>query len=296
MIRQRSILLLFLGMMAGAGLVFSSFKLLREEYGKVGYYSDTLHGRKTASGEKYDKNLLTCAHKTLPFGTLVRITRLDNKLSLVARVNDRGPYRDGYIVEVSRRGAEELDLIKAGSAKVKLEVIEKPSEESAETVNLGAAAKSVRPNAADVRATGTEATRPAQYSTPASTKPTSATKSPATASGADATKLPAAKSPAAAGGNEVYQIDVQKPAKTGFGVQVSTLYNAPNVFPEVSKLQKYWPGKVMVSMQPMPEATENTVYKLILGPFTDRAMADKIRVEAAKKGYPKCFVVDLSKI
>lgn len=299
MIRQRLLLTLLFGSLTSMLLGLTSFELDREEYGKVGYYSDALQGRKTASGEKYDKNLLTCAHKTLPFGTLVRITRLDNKLSVVVRVNDRGPYRDGYVIEVSRRGAEELDLIKVGSTKVKVEVIEKPTEEETVTSSASLAPKSSRP------AAGAADAKPAQYNTPGSTKPTATTKTaaPTTASAnktvapsnASAAQLAPAKS-ASTGGAELYQIGAEKTAKQGFGVQVTTLYNAPNVFPEVAKLQKIWPGKVMVSMQPMPDATENTVYKLVVGPFSDRAAADKARREALKKGYSKCFVVDLSQI
>ncbi len=298
MIRQTlNILFLFSTLTAG-WLGLTAFEWALEEYGKVGYYSDALHGRKTSSGEIYDKNALTCAHKSLPFGTLVRITRLDNKLSVVVRVNDRGPYRDGYVIEVSRRGAEELDLIKVGSAKVKVEVIEKPVEEERSTL--------VPPSQTSKPATNVaNDARPAQYSTSSTAKPTAATKGvtnskPTTAaktaapSTADATKLPSAKT--ANTPSELYQIDLQKPPKQGFGVQVTTLYNAPNVFPEIAKLQKIWPGKVLLTMQPMPEATENTIYKLILGPVTDRPTAEKLRKEAIKKGYSKCFVVDLSQI
>ncbi len=63
-----------------------------EEFGKANFYADSLHGRKTSSGEKYDKTELTAAHKSLPFGTKVKVTRLDNKKSVVVRINDRGPH------------------------------------------------------------------------------------------------------------------------------------------------------------------------------------------------------------
>lgn len=290
MIRQTLYLFFLLGTLTTGWFGLTAFDSIREEYGKAGYYSDALQGRKTASGEKYDKNALTAAHKSLPFGTLIRITRLDNKLSVVVRVNDRGPYREGYVVDVSRHAAEELDLIKAGSAKVKVEVIDKPDEGTPSTlVPATKTAKTASDAVTDAK--------PAQYSTPSTAKPSPASKTATKTapSAADATKLDPAKT-AAGAASELYQMDLQKPAKQGFGVQVTTLYNAPNVFPEVSKLQKYWPGKVLVSMQPMPEATENTVYKLILGPVTDRPTAEKLRKEAVKKGYSKCFVVDLSQI
>ena len=93
-----------------------------EEYGKAGYYADKLHGRKTASGKAYDKNAMTCAHKSLPFGTKLKVTRLDNGESVIVTVNDRGPYSAGYVVDVSRKAAVALGIIKAGHAKVKLEI------------------------------------------------------------------------------------------------------------------------------------------------------------------------------
>lgn len=291
MIRQTLCLLILTTILTGSWLGVSAFSTIREEYGKCGYYSDALQGRKTASGEKYDKNLLTCAHKSLPFGTLLRVTRLDSKQSVVVRVNDRGPYRSGYIVDISRRAAEELDIIKAGSVKVKIDVIDKPVEEA--------------PGAKTPATTSAADARPVQYGTASTARATPAPASTATKSATTAAATrkpaatPAATTAAAAAGNnspQLFQIDLKQPPKTGFGVQVTTLYNAPNVFPEVMKLMKYWPGKVLVSTQPMPEATENTIYKLILGPVADKASAEKLRKEAAKRGYAKCFVVDLSQM
>ncbi|MCY7330990.1 MAG: septal ring lytic transglycosylase RlpA family protein, partial [Saprospiraceae bacterium] len=101
-------------------LSMSSFAWQRsDEFGKAGYYADALQGRKTASGEKYDKKLLTCAHKSYPFGTKLRITRLDNKKAVIVRVNDRGPFTEGFVVDLSRAAAREIDLITAGRASVK---------------------------------------------------------------------------------------------------------------------------------------------------------------------------------
>ena len=95
----------------------------KEERGVANYYHDKYQGRKTASGELYDKNKLTAAHKTLPFGSIVRVTRLDNKKSVQVKINDRGPYLKGVIIDLSRRAAEQLDLITIGEAHVKIEVL-----------------------------------------------------------------------------------------------------------------------------------------------------------------------------
>jgi rare lipoprotein A len=94
-----------------------------EEYGFASFYDDSFHDSKTASGEPYDKAKFTGAHKTLPFGTVVLVTRLDTKESVKVKINDRGPYIKGRIIELSKKAAEKIDLVKAGVTKVKIEVI-----------------------------------------------------------------------------------------------------------------------------------------------------------------------------
>ncbi|QQR92028.1 MAG: septal ring lytic transglycosylase RlpA family protein [Myxococcales bacterium] len=96
--------------------------------GRASYYHDSLHGNTTANGDIYDKNKLTAASRTLPFGTLVRVTRKDNGRSVVVRINDRGPFADPErrIIDLSRAAAEELDMIRAGVVDVRLEFLKVP--------------------------------------------------------------------------------------------------------------------------------------------------------------------------
>jgi peptidoglycan lytic transglycosylase len=89
-------------------------------YGLASYY----HHTRVASGEKFDPKELTAAHRTLPFGTRVRVTELKTGRSVTVRINDRGPFIDGRIVDVSKSAAAELGLISRGITKVKLEVID----------------------------------------------------------------------------------------------------------------------------------------------------------------------------
>ncbi len=97
----------------------------KEETGSAVFYSDKLVGRPLTSGEKYDKNALTAAHRTLPLGTMVKVTHLKNSKSVVVRINDRGPHGPKTdIIDLSGRAAQDLDMIKDGRAKVKLEVVE----------------------------------------------------------------------------------------------------------------------------------------------------------------------------
>jgi len=92
--------------------------------GTASYYAGKFHGRRTASGEAFDNGAMTAAHRTLPFGSLVRVTNPANGRSVVVRINDRGPFTRGRMIDVSRAAAEELGLITRGHATVELELIE----------------------------------------------------------------------------------------------------------------------------------------------------------------------------
>ena len=89
--------------------------------GIASYYGRDHHGRTTASGQIFDMNKLTAAHRTLPFGEKVRVTNLSNNRNVTVTINDRGPYAKGRIIDLSLAAARKLDMIKAGTAKVRLE-------------------------------------------------------------------------------------------------------------------------------------------------------------------------------
>ncbi len=91
--------------------------------GYASYYANSLEGRQTACGERYCKDKLTAAHKTLPFGTMVRVTRLSTGKQVIVVINDRGPYVKGRLIDLSLEAAKEIGMIKAGIAKVKIEVV-----------------------------------------------------------------------------------------------------------------------------------------------------------------------------
>src|SRR5262245_2113845 len=96
--------------------------------GLASYYAEPYHGRKTASGEIFDSyRELTAAHRTLPFNTLVRVTNKSNGREVEVRINDRGPFIDGRVIDLSLRAAREIDLVRAGVAPVKLQVLKTAS-------------------------------------------------------------------------------------------------------------------------------------------------------------------------
>jgi len=94
-------------------------------FGEATYYSDRLAGRPTASGERYDPSAMTAAHRTLPFGTLVKVVRQDDGRDVIVRINDRGPFaRRERIIDLSRAAAERLNMISDGVVGVSVEVLE----------------------------------------------------------------------------------------------------------------------------------------------------------------------------
>jgi rare lipoprotein A len=100
------------------------YTLAQVQTGKASYYADKFEGHLTASGEKYRHAKLTAAHKTLPFGTRVRVTHLGNHRTVEVVINDRGPYVEGRVIDLSKSAAEALGFINDGLAEVKIEVID----------------------------------------------------------------------------------------------------------------------------------------------------------------------------
>lgn len=299
-------------------LIFASSLMAQdEEFGLASYYSDLFHGKPTASGELYDKNKYTCAHKTYPFGTMLRVTRLDNNKSVEVRVTDRGPFISGRVVEISRAAAERIGLIEdGGSAKVKVELSKaaQASEPVAEVTKPAAEEKTTREVAKQEEPKKDE---PAPK--PAETKPEKATiteKSVATTKKAEVAKEEPKSKPATAKaepkpeakpatnskatlvkGNDfepydLFEIELKKPEKKGFGVQVAVLTSQEALFKKIGELQEKWFDSILISVQKNPKG-EN-LYKVILGSFPTEGEANNYRNSLKKNKKMEGFVVDLS--
>jgi len=98
----------------------SSYVVYQLQEGKASWYGPGFYGRKTASGERFQKNKLTCAHRNLPFGTRLQVTNLENGKQIEVVVNDRGPFIYSRILDLSYAAAKELDIIHPGEAKVQV--------------------------------------------------------------------------------------------------------------------------------------------------------------------------------
>lgn len=112
--------------------------LVTAEDGLASWYGGKFHGRMTSSGEVFDTNQLTAAHRTLPFGTVVKVTNLDNGKSVLVKINYRGPFVDGRIIDLSRAAAIELGMIDSGVAHVSLQIVEFVSQSDLFAVQVGA--------------------------------------------------------------------------------------------------------------------------------------------------------------
>ena len=120
----------------------------RKHYTAVGYaswYGDAFHGRRTANGEIFDRNSISAAHPTMPLPSYARVTNLRNHYSMIVRVNDRGPFAPGRIMDVSRRVADLLDFRRTGTTKVKVEYLGRASLEGSDDEKLASTLTDRRP-------------------------------------------------------------------------------------------------------------------------------------------------------
>ncbi|MFL1528257.1 septal ring lytic transglycosylase RlpA family protein [Pseudomonas sp. O230] len=95
-----------------------------DQTGMASYYGAKHHGKRTASGEPFNQNALTAAHRQLPFGTRVKVTNLNNDKSCVVRINDRGPHTRGRLIDLSREAASRLGMVSSGTARVRVQALD----------------------------------------------------------------------------------------------------------------------------------------------------------------------------
>ncbi len=278
-----------------------------EQYGQASYYSDAYHGKKTASGAKYDKNKMTCAHNDYAYGTMLKVTHLENKKSVVVKVIDRGPYIKGRIVDLSRAAAAKIGLIQDGIAQVKIELVktksdeltskgDKKLDEYSAPINTR---KSVEETIKKGNARAADASKPAAKApikkvapTPAPKKDVVAAKSaPTTVSKGAAKRALPMMSGSDFKNADLFQISILKPRKEGFGVQVSSLSDYDGVLKKVAELQGKWFTQILVSTE--KSESGNDVYKIILGQFETREQANAYKKDLKKNKRIAGFVVAL---
>ncbi len=230
-----------------------------EQVGIASYYADKLHGRPTSSGEIYDKNDLTCAHGSLPVGSVIRVTRVDNGEWVQVRVNDccvacaKGD--KGHVVDLSRAAAERITLIKDGQTKVKVELMllgdGKPC-----------CGKSVQPKTPPSYSGKTESLTPKGVST--------------------ASSIPV--------GQGTYRADVLNPIEKGYGVQIGAYGDMANAERRIEELGKKGFKDLLINID---NSKPKAPYRVIIGPFDTNASAKNYAGNLLKKHKIKGFVLEL---
>jgi rare lipoprotein A len=296
--------------------------LSAQDYGLASYYADRYHGRKTAYGEIYDKNKMTCSHNKHPYGTMLRVTRLDNKRSVVVKVIDKGPYTKGRIVDLSRAAAEQLGIINDGVVEVMVEVVGGARDRNERPVTASPSARESQPAG---NAPRTDAASPLAQGVPPASSSSSTTDSPSTAPRASerapVDKQPAASTAAAAPDKApqsqpttpvsapvvnraqlvttqdytpygMYRIRLEKGPEAGYGVQLYVITKYENVLRSLADLQGRGLTDIIVSVE--KGANEQTNYKIILGPFESDAQAKSYQANVQRQFKLKGFVVNLS--
>ncbi len=269
------------------------------QYGIATYYSDLFDGRKTSSGEIYKKTELTAAHKSLPYGTIVRVTRLDNKKSIKVRINDRGAFNKGRIVDLSKLAAQRLGMIDDGKANVKLEVLDEAPQKKADvSVNTAPSSKTDVSSKLTKKTTTPPNTKSAPKQLRKKAKSYHIKGKKSTTKNSTATKQTAvndAEIVTAANYKDfdLYKVQVLRPKKKGFGVQVGLLENYDNVFKFIADLQEDFFKNILMSVE---DNAGGSKYRIILGPFPTRDQAQSYRNSLAKKKKLNGFVIDLSNL
>ncbi len=260
------------------------------EFGVASYYGDYFHGRKTASGEKYNQYALTAAHKTLPLGTIVKVTNEQNKKSVFVKINDRGPYVKGRIIDLSTKAADLLGYKNKGTTKVKVEIVEKEKapenllDASLDITDQNGIKETDTTTTASVMKTGKE-TANSENVDEHKEDITNNSNAPIPM---PITEVKDANSNATTNRSSYYIISKLDTTKKGFyGLQLGVFSDMNVLLAIIADLEAQYKQNMLVHQE---DLNGKTVYKLYMGKFQNRAYADALKSVLSNK-YSDSFVV-----
>jgi rare lipoprotein A len=273
-----------------------------DETGIASWYGPGFHQKFTANGEIFDQNDLTAAHRTLPMPCFVRVTNLDNGRSIVLRVNDRGPYARGRILDVSRRGAQLLGYEGGGTARVRVQILAQESRDLADAMRRGGpvmtAQAGLPPPAAAPRETVSSAPL-APPPGPAQTLPPSAPAAPppAVVAAPPAAAPPPVEPPpaetevavaplAAPVPDPTGQVRQVPPKRTSIYVQAGAFANRDNAVRLSNQLKSFGPSAV----SPVTVAGQQ-LYRVRLGPLGSVEEGDRTLDLVVSAGHPEARLI-----
>lgn len=226
------------------------------EVGLASFYADKFDGRMTASGETFSQKKMTAAHRTLPFGTVVRVTNLDNNISVDVTINDRGPFVEKRIIDLSRAAAEKLKFVAKGTASVKVEVLSLPESSAA------AATETKRSSSPAWPGKQVAADEPAAAAQPAIQPDAEPETAPVRQTQATEVQAPA---------NEYFKIESTPIHPKGFGVQLASYQEAANLVKRCAEIKSLINKDIMIQIG---DKDGVKVYRIIAGPFETREKAE----------------------
>lgn len=243
------------------------------ETGIASWYGPKFHGKKTANGETYDMNTLTAAHRTLPLPSVVRVINLQNGRSLNLRVNDRGPFARGRIIDVSRRAAQLLGFQRAGTARVRVEIVADESQRLKLAAMNGKLPKSER-------ITGQAVAKQSVQTSPISS---SSSSSRARRDRATSPSSPTARSPAPES-----QVVKRVPAKADskLFIQAGAFADFANASRARTRLSRFGPAWVTKA-----QVGRRQFYRVRIGPMQTLQDADAVLDRMVSSGFPQARIV-----
>lgn len=255
----------------------------KTEYGLASVYSDEFKNSATASGETYNPTKHTAAHKSLPFGSIIKVTNMDTGKSVMVKINDRGPFIRGYVIELSSAAAKILQM-KDNGAKVKLEIEKEGTYPEDSELKEDTYVEEVSPFDGDKKEIPTEYNLDSNPFSDNEEK-----KSEKKKDDIKETKAPIKEengSLATINENgfkvhDLYKVSTFVPKSSGYGVQVGTYNNLQNVLKATALLQENWFSNILLTREVDGDVL---TYKVIIGPFEQRSSADSYKKNAAKKG------------
>lgn len=232
----------------------------QDDYNRTGiasWYGPNFHGKKTANGEIFDMNAMSAAHTTLPIPSLVRVTNLENNRSIIVRLNDRGPFVDNRLIDLSKRAAQELGYVRQGTAKVRVQYIG-PAVTGSSRANVRQASTSRSDNAKIWP-------QPAAVS-----KSSSAQEWPEQSA-------------------KKYAIALSKPrvSASGWFVQLGAFGDRGKAESIAANLKTSGQAKVQTAW-----INNKYIHRVLVGPYRDSKSANKQRSEVVEAGYPAARVTE----
>lgn len=248
-------------------VAFAAVIAFAQETGLASFYHDKFEGKTTASGETFHQDAATAAHRTLPFGTRVRVTNLDNNLWADVTINDRGPFAEGRVIDLTRSVAKKLQFIEKGTTKVKVEVLDANG-------NVKTEAKADAPKSETKTADKSETKADKTPEWPGAKKDKSVKETEPTA-----TDMPEAN---------YYKMQSTRVKASGYGVQVASYQEVANLLEHYISISQRVDHDCLIQVT---EVADRKVYRVIVGPFDSREKAEQFKRKLSD--FDGCYIIQL---